>query len=287
MRINKTIPTFAAACFLGAAVSFAQIKSPAASPFSELEQVVGVTNFTVEYSRPGVKGRKIYGGLVPYDEIWRTGANATTKIAFDSAVTFEGKTVPAGKYVLFTIPGKDEWTVILYGDVDVPNAAAYDSGNDVARLAIKPVELAEAVESFTIGFDDLRDESATLFLDWANLRVPVAISVDTTALTAASIQSALSDIDAWSAGDFADAAEFYHETGKDREQALEWMEKAVSMNPNAFWWQHAYARMLADHGKTEEAIAAAELSLKTAKASSSGDSGYIARNEALLESLRE
>jgi hypothetical protein len=286
MLTYKTISTLAAASLFIATGSFAQIKSPAASPLSKLDQVVGVTNFTVEYSRPGVKDREIYGALVPFGEIWRTGANATTKIAFDTEVTFEGQTVPAGQYVLFSIPSEDEWTVIIYGDTKVPNAAAYDSKNDVARFTVESIELSDSVENFTIGFDDLRDESATLYLDWANLRVPVGISVDTNALTAASIEAAMDSLDSWSARNFADAAEFYHKTGENPERALDWMEKAVSMNKNAFWWQHTYAKMLSDHGKTKQAIAAAEMSLKTAKASTGGDSGYIALNEALLASLR-
>lgn len=116
--------------------------------------------------------------------------------------------------------------------------------------------------------------------------MPVGISVDTNALTAASIEAAMDSLDSWSARNFADAAEFYHKTGENPERALDWMEKAVSMNKNAFWWQHTYAKMLSDHGKTKQAIAAAEMSLKTAKASTGGDSGYIALNEALLASLR-
>lgn len=285
MLIPKTISLLATASLFAAASSFAQIKSPAPSPASELKQVVGVTNFTVQYSRPSVKERDIYGGLVPMNAVWRTGANAPTKITFDTEVSFGGQSVAAGEYVLFTIPTEDEWIVIVYSDTTVSGAAAYDSKHDVARVTVQPVELDRAVESFTIGFDDLRDESATLFLDWDTLRVPVEVTVDTNAFTAASIEAAMGDMDAWTARNYADAAAFYHETGKDSEQALEWMEKAVSMNKNAFWWQYGYAKMLSDLGHTEKAIAAAEKSLKTAKAAPS-DSGYIARNEALLAKLR-
>ncbi len=284
MLIPKTFSILAAASLLGAVGSFAQIKSPAPSPYSELKQVVGVTEFSVKYSRPGMKGREIYGELVPYGKVWRTGANAPTKIAFDSEVTFAGSTVPAGEYVLFTIPTEDEWTVIVYGDTDVASAGAYDSKNDVARVTVEPVELSSAVENFTIGFDDLSDESATLFLDWSNVRVPVEVTVDTTGLTAASIQSSMSNIDNWTARNFADAAEFYHKTGKDSKLALEWMEKAISMSPNAFWWQYGYAKMLADVGQTQKAMTVSKKSLKAAKAAD--NAAYIARNEALLAEIR-
>jgi hypothetical protein len=264
----------------------AQIRTPAPSPSAKLEQVVGVTKFKVDYSRPSMRDRKVYGGLVPYGEVWRTGANATTKVSFDSEISFGGKTVPAGDYVLFSIPGADEWTVILYGDTTVSNAGAYDEKKDVARVQVKPVKLAAPVESFMIGFDNLRDESATMFLDWSDVRVAVPLTIDTKSLSAASIEEALKNMDAWKAGDYANAAAFYHSTGKDRKKALEWMEKATEMNKNAFWWQYAYAEMLAEQGDKDAARAASEKSLATAKATAGGDSGYVKRNEEFLAKLK-
>ncbi len=264
----------------------AQIKTAAPSPASTLDQVVGVTNFTVVYSRPGVKDRTIYGDLVPYGEIWRTGANAPTKVTFDTEITFGDKTVPAGEYVLFTIPGEDEWTVILSSDVEVANAGSYDESKDAARVTVKPTELEPPVESFTIGFQDLRDDFASLNLDWADTRVTVPITIDTKSFSAASIESAMSDQDNWTARDYASAAEFYSENDMDLDQAATWMETATTKNPDAFWWQHGYAQILAKQGKTEAAIAAANKSIETAKASEGGDSGYIQRNEDLLAKLK-
>jgi hypothetical protein len=286
MLRSKTL-LVASACAVFTALSLqAQIKTPAPSPHSKLEQVVGVTNFTVDYSRPSVKERTIYGDLVPYGELWRTGANAPTKISFDSEVTFGGKKVPAGDYALFTIPGKDEWTVILYGDAAVQNTGAYDEKKDVARVQVKPIKLATPVESFSIGFDNLRDDSAILFLDWADVRVPIEIGVDTKSLSAASIEKALQAMDTWKAADYANAANFYYSNGKDRKQAVEWMGKATEMNAKAFWWQYAYAKMLAEQGEKDAARAAAEKSLALAKAAPGGDSGYVKRNEELLATLK-
>lgn len=285
MNLTKILLLVSAGAIASALSLGAQIKSAAPSPYSELKQTVGVTNFTVKYSRPGVKDRTVYGDLVPYDIVWRTGANATTKIAFDSEIEFGGKTVPAGEYVLFTIPGEDEWTVILYGDTKVPAAALYNQENDVARVTVKPVALDNPVETFTIGFEYLRDESATLYIDWADVRVPVSIEIDTAALTQASIESSMKDMGNWSAGDYANAAGFFAEHGGDLAKATELMGKAVSMNENAFWWQHTYAKMLAEQGKTEAAKAAAGKSLAAAKASSNGDFGYVKQNEDLLASL--
>ncbi len=264
----------------------AQVKTAAPSPSSELDQVVGITNFTVAYSRPGVKDRTIYGDLVPYGEVWRTGANATTKVKFDSEVTFGDKTVPAGEYVLFTIPGEDEWTVILYGDTEIANAGVYDEANDVARITVEPTKLDAPVETFTIGFQDLRDDSASLNLDWADTRISVPITVDTDALSAASIESAMENQDDWTARDYANAAEFYSENDLDLDQAATWMEKATTMNPDAFWWQHGYAQLLAKQGNTDAAKAAAEKSIATAEASEGGDFGYIQRNKDLISQLK-
>ena len=286
MTLTRSLLLSSAGLFASTCTLHAQVKTPAPSPFSELKQVVGVTEFTIQYSRPGVKGREIYGGLVPFDQIWRTGANATTKIAFDSEIDFGGKTIPAGEYVLFTIPGEDEWTLIVYGDTQVANAGLYDPKDDVARITVKPVGLEKEVESFTIGFDHLRDGSATLYLDWAKTRVPVETRVDTAALSLASIEASLDSMDTWTARDYASAATYYAEHGEDLDKATKWMGRAASMNEGAYWWQHRYAKMLADQGEIEAAIAAAEKSLATAKASEGGDNGYIKRNEELLATLQ-
>jgi tetratricopeptide (TPR) repeat protein len=251
-----------------------------------VKQTVGLTEFTIKYSRPSIKGRTVYGDLVAYNQLWRTGANAPTKISFDKAIKLEGKSIPAGDYVLFTIPGEREWTVIIYGDAKVRNTGAYSKDQDVARVTVAPVKLAEAVESFTIGFDNLRDDSATLNLDWANTRVPVKITLDTAAQSQQLINEAMKNPDKLTAGEYASAANFYFQQNLDLDKAEQWMAKAVAMNKDAFWWQHAYAKILAKRGKKEQALEAAKLSLATAKAAPSGDSGYIKMNEALIASLK-
>jgi hypothetical protein len=286
MKFTQTILFLTAGVLTSSLPLHSQVKTAAASPWSELKQVVGITEFSVKYSRPSAKERDIYGELVPYDKVWRTGANATTKIAFDTEIKFGGKLIPAGEYVLFSIPGAAEWTVILYGDTKVANAGLYDPTNDVARITAKPLTLANPVESFTIGFDALRDTSATLFIDWATIRVPIEIEMDTVALTLASINSAMSSIDSWTARDFANAASFYAENEGDLQQATQWMAQATKMNTSAYWWTHRYAKMLAKQGKTEAAIKAANESLAAAESSAGGDNGYIKLNKELLSSLK-
>lgn len=264
----------------------AEVETAVASPRSTVTQVVGLTEFTIDYSRPGVKGRKIFGGLVPYGERWRTGANATTKLSADRAFTFEGETIPAGEYVLFTVPGKERWTILVYGDTEVPNVAAFDRDEVVARFQVEPEELSDPVESFHIWFDHLRDASAKLLLDWSNVRVPIEVGVNTVAQSRESIREAMRDPEDLGPGDFANAAEFYYEHDLNLEQAAEWMRRAVEANENAFWWRHTYAKILAGQGKTEAALEEAKASLEKARAASSGDSGYIQRNVDLIDSLQ-
>lgn len=283
---NKHLKTALLASVALTLSATAQIKTPPPSPGAEIKQTVGLTQFKVTYSRPAMKGREIFGTLVPFGEVWRTGANATTKISFDTDISFGGKPVKAGEYVLFTIPGKDEWTVIVYGDTAVANAGLYDEKKDVARVTVKPVALTTPVESFSIGFDNLTKDSATLQLDWGKVRVPVVITMDTDKMSEASIKDALKKMDSWGAGDYAAAAAYFADGDRDPAKALEYMGKAVSMNDKAFYWQHAYARMLAKQGRKADAIAAAEKSLATAKANPGSDFGYVKQNEELLSSLR-
>jgi hypothetical protein len=152
--------------------------SPAASPAATLKQRIGLTDIEIVYSRPGVKGRVIYGGLVPYNVVWRTGANASTKISFTTPMKFNGTEIPAGRYALYTIPGEKEWTVIISKDTNSFGAFGYKQENDLVRLKATPVKLAEPVETFTIDINDIRDESATLNLIWEKTRVPIKLAVE-------------------------------------------------------------------------------------------------------------
>lgn len=264
----------------------AQIQTPAASPRANLSQTVGLTSVTVDYSRPGAKDREIYGALVPFGEIWRTGADAATRIAFEHDVTFGGEAVEAGEYALYTIPGEDEWTLILYSDTSNWGAQGYDPEKDVVRVQAEPQRIEPFLETFTIGFDYLRDDSAILHLDWVNTRVPVKITVDTSTKVEASIASAMENPDALGPRDYASAAVFYLNQGRELEQAKSWMEKALEEAPHAFWWEHNYARILAKLGENEAAIEAAKASLEKARDTGGSAFGYIEMNEALIERLR-
>lgn len=172
----KTL-TLAAACLSMTFAASAQNNGPAPSPHSVLTQVVGTTEVTIDYSRPSAKGRKVFGGIVPMGAVWRTGANKPTAITFSKDVVVGGKDVPAGSYALFTIPGENEWTIIIYSTTEGWGAFSYDQAKDFARFTAKPTKLGQMAESFAIGIDHLRDDSAIINLDWDHTRVSFPIEV--------------------------------------------------------------------------------------------------------------
>lgn len=282
---------FAAALTL-TAFSHAQspaLKFPRPSPTATLHQRVGVTDITVTYSRPGVKDRQIFGGpkaLVPYGEVWRTGANEATKVSFSTPVTFGGVQVSAGEYALFSIPGDTEWTVILNRVAGQWGAYQYDAKNDVARVKAKPVPQSPAVETFAIDLNDIRDNAATLDLIWDTTRVAVPIQIDTVGVLVPQIEAAMAAEKKPSAGVYDAAAQFYLENGLDLKKAADWAATAVSLNPKAYYMFYHQARVLAKLGDKTGAAAAARHSIELAQS----DEGpareeYLRLNNNLLASL--
>ena len=254
----------------------AQVKTPAPSPSSKVHQTVGLTDISVEYSRPSVKGRTIFGGLVPYNQLWRTGANGSTDIEFSEDVMFGGMSVPAGKYSIYTYPGMDSWKVLLYTDTDIWGSPGddFDQSKVAAEVEAETMETGQQVESFTIGFDHLRNNSAHLTLAWDNTMVAVPIEVDTKSAVKASIDKVFSGP---SANDYHSAASYYLEEGMDLEQAHKWSSKAVEMNPRAFWMMKVKSEIEAEMGKYDMAIATAKKS--KAAAETAGNAQYVGYNE--------
>ena len=259
----------------------AQINMPAPSPQSTVTQKVGLTDITITYSRPGMKGREIYGGLVPYGALWRTGANALPKLTLSDEVTVGGQKVPAGEYALLTIPDKTEWTIIINRKTQ-GSTADYDKAQDVARFTVKPTQLSEKVESFTIGFSDIQNESANIDLEWEKTRVRIPLEVAVDAKVMAQIEKTMASAEA-SAGDYFQAASYYMTTDRDPKQALEWINKAVAMNDTQYWVMHLQARILEKNGKKTEAKAAAEKSMKLAQ--EAGNEDYVRLNKELIAGL--
>ncbi len=254
---------------------------PAPSPASTLKQRVGLTDIEIDYSRPGVKGRPIFGSLLPWNKVWRTGANAATKLTFSTPVKFGGQDVPAGSYALFTIPNPDEWTVILSRNTEQWGAFKYDAKDDLLRVTARPVKLSTPVETFTISINDLRDETATLCLDWETTHVEVPIKVDYADQLVAEIKRTMSGADPKKP--YHQAAQFFFDHGQDLHQARTWIDAAVAEDPTAYWSLYLQARILAKLGDKAGATAAARKSIEFA--SKSGDNSYIKSNNDLLASL--
>ena len=262
-------------------VAEAQISTPLPSPNATVSTVVGLTDVKVTYSRPKMKGRKIYGSgadfLVPFGEIWRTGANNGTVISFSDDVKFGGKDVKKGEYLVFTIPGADEWTLMLYSDVNAGalTSADYKKENEVARITAKPEKLTEKVETFTIGISDVAENntSAKVQITWENTSVKFDVGAEYEAKVMQQIYAASE------AG-----ARYYYSTGKDLKTALDLMNVGIQADPNAFWNYHIKAQIQKKLGDNAGALATANESLTKAKAAKN-DFGYVKRNEDLIKEI--
>ncbi len=268
-------------------LSAQNVRTPAPSPTSKTEQAVGVNNFTLEYSRPGVKGRELFVDVEKWGQRWRTGANAGTFIEFDTDASFEGQKVPAGRYMVFSIPGKEEWTWSLYSDMSIGgNVGAYDEKNEVAKWTSKTETWDINVERLTFIFSDMTDNATNIGMFWGKYYTRFNVTVDTEGQVMAQIDDVMKNPMAQVGGLYAQSATYYLENNKDLSKALEWMTKAVEINPNAFWNIHAKAQIQAKMGDKKGAIATAKESLAKAKANEGGDFGYTKRNEDLIASLK-
>jgi tetratricopeptide (TPR) repeat protein len=261
-----------------------QIEFPQASPAATVKQRVGFTDISVEYSRPSVRDRKIFGGLVPFGEVWRTGANAATKITFSTDVNFGGQYVAAGSYALFTIPTESSWTVILNKVTGQWGAYAYDEKNDVVRVTVKPVALPELVETMSIVVMNVRDESALIAIDWEKTRVPIPLETDVVGVIQPQIEAAMAG-----AGKkpYFQAAMFYYEHNLDLKKAAAWIDEAIKEQPDALWILYRKGLILAKAGDKPGAKAAAQkaLDLATKDATPVGKE-YKRLSETLLASLK-
>jgi hypothetical protein len=257
----------------------AQVQTPQPSPFSTVEQKVGLTDVTIEYSRPGVKGRTIFGGLEAFGKVWRTGANSRTKITFSDNVTIDGKELEAGTYAIFTIPNKESWDFIFYTDSKGSGAPAeLDESKVALRTITKVHEIPFNVESLTLDINNLRDDSATLDLMWEKTYVSVPFSVPTEVLANASIDKVMAGP---SVNDYVDAATYYYDNDINLNKAKEWIDKAVELREKpAFWHIRKQALIYAKLGDKKGAIKAAKRSLELA--TEAGYDSYIKMNEASI-----
>ncbi|GGG04433.1 hypothetical protein GCM10011344_01010 [Dokdonia pacifica] len=259
----------------------AQINTPAPSPFAKVEQVVGLTEVSLEYSRPAMRGRTIFGDLVPYGKIWRTGANQRTKITFSTDFTVGGKELKAGTYAIFTKPEASSWTVYFYTEYQGGGAPREWDDSKVAAMVNVPVQrMPMDIESFTMTFDDLKNDGANLGILWENAYVGVPFGVPTDDAVSAQIEKVMKGP---GAGDYYTAAVYMANNGKDINTAKEYMDKAMSMiEKPAFWQLRQQSLIQAKSGDKKGAIATAKASLAGAKEAKNAD--YIKLN---MDSLKE
>ena len=257
----------------------AQIKTPAPSQFCKIEQNVGLSKVIIEYSRPNVKGRELFVEVEEFGQIWRTGANATTKITFEEDVKLEGKEVKKGTYGLYSIPNKDKFTIMLTTDLTINgNVAKYDEAKEVVRFDVETQAMPIEIETFTIDIGDITDDGALISLMWGPYLASFEMEVDSDSQVMAQIEQAMAGT---SKGEYYSAASYYFAKGKDMNKALEYVQKANSMGEPKFWQVYKEAEILAELGKYKEALEVSQKSLDLAKAADYKP--YIKRNEDFMK----
>ncbi len=260
----------------------AQLKVPAPSPSGTIKQAVGLSDITIEYSRPGTKGRVIYGDLVPFGKIWRTGANGATKITFGEDVKVEGLDVKAGTYAIYSIPNKDSWEIMLYKDLTMGgDVAAYKKEDEVLRIMVKPSALNDKVETFAINVTDITSSTANIELLWEKTKVSFKVTADIDS-------KIMKAIDANVIKDnkpYYQAARYYYDTDKDLIQAGLWADKAIEANPKAYWIVLLKAKIQLKAGDKKAAAITAQQVITLAKEDKNED--YVKMGQEVIDSAKK
>ena len=256
------------------------LKTPAPSTTQTIKQDVGLGNIELVYSRPNMKGRPVFGDLVPFGKVWRTGANSATTLTFTDEVTIGGTKIAPGKYGLLSIPSASEWTLIITKQLDVTSPAAYKQESDVVRVSVKPYALPFAVETFTAMFADVKDNSTKLQMMWDKTMVELPISTEVESKVMKQIESMMGKDNR----PYFNAAMYYADNGKDLNQAITWFDKAIDQNSKAYWIYYQKAKALAKQGKKAEAMTVSMKSMELAKEGKNDD--YVALNQKLQTDLK-
>jgi hypothetical protein len=275
----KKLFTMALGAALFCQTNAQQLATPQPSPTQVVKQNFSTGNIELNYSRPSKKGRVVFGDLVPFEKVWRTGANTATTLTFSDDVTIGGKEIKAGKYGLLSIPGEKKWTLIITKDVNVTSPAAYKAENDVARVEADVMKLPFAVETFTITFADLTGNSTNLHIFWDNTLVMLPISTN----TEARVMKQIDDVMNKDNKPYFAAAQYYFDNGKDLGQALTWVNKALETNKEAFWMYLLKARIHAKQNDKAGAKAAANTVVTLATKAKNDD--YVKMANDLLKTL--
>jgi len=257
----KTLNTLLLTAFASLTINSAYSqgpKLPAASPAASVKQTFGLTDVKIEYSSPAVKGRTIWGGLVPYDSVWRTGANQATIIDFSTGVTINDTKIKAGKYALFTIPGRDTWTVIINSDNEQWGSFSYKKSLDVTRFTVKPEMTADVKEHMAFYLDPTSDSTCNVTLRWEKVRLTFEVKAN----TLAAIQKGFDNM----SNTYANAANYYVDNKLDLTKAEQWAKMALDMDKTSFYFNYVVAKVMRAKGDSKEALKYAEESKKLGEA---------------------
>lgn len=253
---------------------------PQPSQAQTINQSFATSKIEISYSRPGVKGRTIFGDVVPFDKVWRTGANNATTIYFGEDVTVNNTKLAKGKYGLLSIPGKDEWIIIISKDTTVTSPNEYKKENDAVRIKVKPVTLPKNIETFTIEIANIKNNSADIEIKWATTEVSFNVSTDIDN----KIMKQIDEVMNADKRPYYQAASYYYENDKDMKKALEWVNKAIESRPEAFWIYHLKAKIQNKLKDYNGAIASAEISKEKAKKAEYDV--YVKMNDKLIEEIK-
>lgn len=263
-----------------------RLQVPTLSPQSEITQEVGLTEVKLSYARPSAKERKVFGDLVPYGEIWRTGANASTKITFSEDVSIAGNELKAGTYAIYTIPEEGEWTIIIHKNTKHRALAGnvYKQEEDAFRFTAKPTETPGFVETFTIGFTDISTKSCALSLSWENTEVKFTIDFAVDKQVDAQIAKLLKGEGGMSHQNYFLAAEYYFHNDGDQDQAIEWIKTGIQKSPKNARYGLLHAKILAKQGKKSEALKT--IAEANAWAKEANNANYVSQTQLFWDSIK-
>lgn len=264
-----------------------ELKVPTLSPLSETTQEVGLTQIKLSYARPSAKGRKVFGELVPFGEVWRTGANASTKLTFTEEVKIGGNALKAGTYALYTIPGEKEWTIIVHTNTKHRSLAGnvYKQAEDAFRLTVKPAKTSSHVETFTIEFGDFTTSSCSLMLSWENTMIKFPVEFDVDARVAEQIAKLVASPTGMSHQSYFLAAEYNLHNDKDLIKADGWIVTAIEKSPKNFRYGLLRAKILAKAGKKAEALKVVADANEWAKEAKNAN--YIEQTQLYWDSIKK
>lgn len=269
--------------FVGITSGWAQIQIPAASPGSTLKETVGLTNVTIEYSRPSMRGRDLFTDLTPIGKVWRTGANLSTKITFSGDVVLNENQIPAGTYSMYSIPGEHQWTVII--NKKISWGTEYDSTQDLVRIKVPTIISNEKVEAFTFYMTPVSDVSAVLGFKWGNAKVEMNISTNDRQKVLDQIAEVMKNPDTVKPNDYWAAASYYYSINKDLQKALDWVNIYLKNAEDAYWGWRMKAQIQAKLGDYKSAITTAQKAIDVAN--QQGNQDYVRYTKLEMESYKK